>query len=531
MNFKIIPILGRKTSVPPDDPTLFRQLDQNTFLTHDTGGVNFDLARKKQACSKSYGSVQWSNSANAQATKTMGLFELYDGTNRDHIIFDNGLCYIYDSSLDPQPMADAGSTTFANSNEDLYSIIKVGAYMVFTDRGGHTPYKWANGDANLTKLIASGTEYKFRWLVNFQRRVIGIYSDQANGDIDIRWSTAWPTTAIGSLNFPATNQLYVPNDDSLVGGATMGSDRCFLYSEDSIQQLIYMPDYETPFRCYTVVPKQGCTGHHSIVNLGDRHFLFNRNYGFCEYRGGTVFPYGVPISADIETELQNINPDYYNLIIGTYIPLSREVVWSVPFSGDSFCDTLLFYNVDTKQWRTEDKSMRYIDSWRMYASYTWNDLIAELGGTGAIWSDAGSNTWAYYASQRQRLVYSNTDGHLHYRASEGLNGEAIDGYRVEPIMDFGDPISKKLLSEIWFGIGYSGNFSIDVYHRAGNTVGELVLEDWDSIGSISCNSPDPPVIYTSKNNRYHQIKWGTNLADEKFEVNWIDFKYELQGGY
>jgi len=529
IDFKIIPILGRKTDVPADDPSLFRFIGENVAETHDVGGLNFDLNRKRRACTKSYGYTEWSTSATSQATKCLGLFELYDGSNRDHIFFDNGKCYVYDSSLDPQLTEDSESTTFATDNVDLYSIIKVGSYMVFADRAEHTPYKWKNGDANLTKLCASGTEYKFRYLVSFARRVIGLYSDQTDGNIDIRYSTDWPTTAITSLNYPAANQLWVPNDDPITGGATMGMDRCFIYCEDSIQQLVYYPDYVAPFRAYTIVPHQGSVNHHSIVALGDRHYLFNKNYGFCEYRGGNQFPYGgKPISNDIESDILEIASDYYNIIVGTFVPFTREVVWTVPMGGYSIPTHLLFYNIDTGQWRFEDKAMRYVDHWRMYGSYTWNDFITDLGGTEAVWTSAGTNTWAYYTSMRERLVYANTDGKLYYQDSEALNGSALDGYRIEPVLDFGDAKREDLLSEIWFDLAISGNYSIHNYHRSGDTLGEVEGASWTALDTLSHYSPALPKINVGKTNRLHQIKWRTDAANEKFQVNGITFRFEPQ---
>ena len=527
-SFKIIPILGRKTDVMADDESLFRFISENIALTHDTGGINFDITEKANACSKSKGYEKWSNSANAQATKCLGLYELIAGSTRDHIFFDNGKCYIYDSGLDPAAMQDSGSTTFATHDIDLYSIITVGAYMVFADRAEHEPYKWKHGDATLSKLIASGTHYKFRYLVPFQRRVIGLYSDQTDGDIEVRWSTSWPGTAIGDLNFPATNQLYIPNDDSIMGGALMGHDRCYIYCKDSIQQLVYYPDYSAPFRCYTVVQKQGCECHHSIINLGDRHLLFNRNYGFCEYRGGHTFPYGGrSLSDPIEDLIQGISADYYNLIVGTFIPLTKEAVWAVPLDSSSTPSHLLFYNIETGQWRVEDKSMRYVDEWRLVGNYTWNDLITDAGGAGSDWSGVSSNSWAYYASVKQRLVYANTDGHLYNRDGDDIDGSNLDGYRIEPAMHFGRDFEYKLLKEIWFGIALSGSYSIDVSHRSGNTMGELIGASWTSLGSVSCDDNSRPVLHCDKNARYHQIKWGTNLKDERFRVTDIVFKYEL----
>jgi len=528
IELKLIPVLGRKTSVPPDDPSMFQWIGDTTALTHDAGGVNFDLERKKNACSKSYGKTEWSNSATAQATKCMGLAELDDGTNLNHIYCDNGKIYYYDSALDPQDIS--GGVTFANDSIDLYSFVKVGDYIVLADRAEHTPYKWKHADANVSKLIASGTEYKFRYLMTFQRRVFGLYSDQTDGDIDIRWSTSWPGTAIGSLNFPATNQLYVPNDDPITGGKTMGVDKAYIYCRDSIQRIVYFQDFETPFRIYTAVPQQGCPGHHSIVSLGNRHFLFNKNYGFVEYRGGQEFPYGGrPISADIEDIIQDFDVDFYSMIVGAAVPLTRQIAWAVPFTGDSTPSHILFYNYETGQWTIEDKAMRFISNWRMYDNFTWNNLITELGGTGATWNDAGTNTWAYYTSNRQRLAMSNTDGKLYYRAGETDAGSALDGYRIEPVVDFGNKYRRDLLQEIWFDIAYGGNFSIDVSWRGGDTTGELVDASWTSLGSVSCNDPTVPAIRNiSQSARMHQIKWGTDAASEPWRVNGINLIAQTQ---
>jgi len=479
------------------------------------------------ACSKSFGYQKWSNSVNAQATKCLGLFNLYDGTNRNHFMFDNGKLYKFDSSFDPADLNFASPVTFATDDADLYTAIRIGDYMVFTDRGETDMAKWKQGDANLSKVIASGTDYLFRFIVSFQRRLIGLYSDQTDGNIDIRWSTAWPATAITSLNYPAANQLYVPNDDPITGGATMGQDRCFIYSENSINQLVYYPDYELPFRLFTVVPDQGAVNHHSIVAVGNSHYLFNASYGFCRYDGGNVFPAGgKPISDDIETDIQGINTAFYDLIVGTYIPIDREVCWTVPWGGESAPNRLFFYNVDTGQWRFEDKSMRFVDTWTMFTSYTWNDLINDLGGSGATWGLSNNETWAYYTSNRQRLSYGNTDGHLYYQGGNSVDGSALDGHRVEPVLDFGKPRVNTLVKEVWFDMGITGDYSLDLYHRGGNTLGELLGQSWTSMGSLSLDSAARPVIHVMQNARLHQFKWGTDGAAEDFEVHSLTFKYD-----
>lgn len=524
--FTIIPVLGRKTDVPPDDPSLFESAGEGVALTHDVGGVNFDLVRKTNACTKSKGYAVLDSAANSQASRTMGLFELESANVRDHIMFDNGKAFIFNRLANDNTWdltEDVNSTTFANSEEQLYSIIRVGAYMVFSDFGQHQAYKWQHNEGYLTPLIASGTVYRARYLMVFQRRVIFMYTDQANGDIDVRWSSPWPATAIINLTVSDSNQLYIPNDDTIAGGATLGHDNAYVYCKNSIQQLIYYPDYATPFRLVTIVPQQGCTGHHSIVNMGDRHFVFNRNFGFCMWNGATSFPTQI-ISKDIDADVRGITKDYYDRIYGTYIPLTRQAVWAVPMDGASSNTHLWFYNIDTGQWTIEDKPMRCIDSWRIYDSLTWVQLQSIYAPSAGLWSEI-TGRWPDYQPLKEYPVYSNTNGRVYKHTGEDLADSALDGYRIEPIGDFGNKLRRDQLKEIWFNLNAVGAFNIHVYHRSGDTCGEVEDANWTTLDTIDCDSPTNAYINVNKTGRLHQIKWRTNSKDEKFQVNSIIFKY------
>ena len=126
---------------------------------------------------------------------------------------------------------------------------------------------------------------------------------------------------------------------------------------------------------------------------------------------------------------------------------------------------------------------------------------------------------------------ADTNGIVYSSSGEARIAAALDGYRIEPIMHFGSPENKKYIKEIWFGIVEGGAWSIDVSWRGGDTVKEVLAASWTSLGSISLNNPDPPVLYCGQNQRFHQLKWGTDAAGEKFAINWIDVFYELQGKY
>ena len=531
-SFIIRPVLGIRSNVPQNSPVLFREGN----LCHCVDGVNFDLSRRKWASTKSYGYTQWSNSANAQATRCVGLFELIDSSdNVNHIFFDNGRMYYYDTSRDPVAVDHATPVVMADEDLKLYSMIQYGDHIVWTDWGEHEPYCWTHGGANFEEAKASGTAYKFRYLETYQNYIFGAYSDQTNGDIEIRWSNNLPIpgAAAGDLTFAAGNQLYKPGNDSITGIKKFGSNACFLYGETSIDSIDYYGNYLTPFAIRNMVAGQGAVNHHSVVDAGGRHFFLNKNYGFCEYRGGTEFPYGGrPISEAIEDKIASITPGSYLSVVGEFLPQRNEIVWTVPLNGATSPNALLFYNVNDGNWRVEDKVARYVDNWTVVSSLIWDGATYDLADAGiTYWSDFGSSALSQYVSSSPRMAFANTDGQAYFRSTEANNEGDIDGYRIEPILDFNQPENKDLLLEIWFDIVDHGEFSIYLEHRSGDTIAECENASFTAVDSISCDDPANAVCYLSKLGRFHQIKWGTDAKDEKFGVNAIEFKYASRGRY
>lgn len=529
---KILPYLGRKTNCPADSNSMFQSLSDSgsVLATFDAGGVNFDLRRDRNSCMKSRGFDKYTSAPNSEATKCFGLKELYDGTNRNFIMFDNGKVFVVNSSTLALDDITASGVTFANSNIDLYSSISFGGYMIFADRAEHTPYKWTHGDAEVSKLILSGTEYKFRYLEEFQNRIIGAYSDQTNGDLEIRWTDALPPWA--TLDFPDANQLYKPiGDDRITGIKRLGTDTCILYSENSISRIEYYPT-TSPFSLVRSVAGYGASNHHSIVSARGSHFFFCTDYGFCRYDGGAEFPSGgAPISENIEQDVATISREGQKLIVGTYLPIYDEICWAVPLNASTYNTHLLFYNLSTGQWRLEDKRMTYVNSFLVGEALTWAQFATEIGGT-STWGELDSPTlvWASFAPQLSSLVFASTDGHIYRYKTESLDGAPIDGYRIEPMLDFGQPLRRDTLTEIWLDIAQQNNVSISIWWRGGDTVGELETMQWENLGTVTCNNLCA-YLATYRTARIHQIKWGTSGANEPFNVPGITMKYIPQGLY
>jgi len=525
------PLLGIKSNVPHNDGSLFQSMGENVFAVHAVDSLNIGHSRPRNTAKKSLGRLVYSSSATPTTTYCVGMFELFDGTNRVPWIMmvdgggGSGRLFKY-STRAPTRISDVvdhdGAVEFRDDATFLWSAIRYGSYMVFTDFAEHTPYSVDHDDTTCEKAIAAGTEFKFRYLESFQRRIIGAYSDQTNGHLEIRWSGANQTCQT-DLEFAAANQLFRGNDDPITGIKRMGFNSCCLYGDHSIDRIVYYPNYTTPFGLTNMISNEGAANHHSIVDVGGRHFLFNSNYGFCEYRGGLEFPHGGrPISEAIEDKISLIDSTYYKMIVGKFIPTLKEICWTVPADGGSTNNELWFYSIETGNWRVENKAASFIDNWILNSGLTWTELIALGYSTWQDVIDAGL-TWSDFVSFVPSLVMSSADGHVYEYASEQDDEQTYESYRIEPILPNND--RRSMLEEIWFGLTEVGSFNLTVYYRGGDTVGEVEAATWESLGTVSCDSPDYPVVRCGKNNFYHQIKWGSNQSNDRFGVNEIVFKY------
>lgn len=529
--YTIYPILGVKNDVPPDDMAMYKPIGENAAFTHCVDGRNFDTIRKRNACNKTTGKAQWSNSATATTQSCLGLFELSASGNKTVWSFmtdgtSNGRVFRYDSSRDPVRISDvaghSGAVEFKASTLYPYSIIRFGDHMVFTDFGEHTPYCADFNDTVLTKLISSGTEYKFRYLESFQNYILGAYSDQSNGELELRWSGVLPVPGTSCV-FASGDALYVPTDDPITGAKRLGRSNCFVYCEQAINRLDYYGNWNTPFGFSTPITGIGTTNHDSIVNAGNLQYFYSADWGFCSFDGRTV----TPIADGINEWASGVAYSYYTMIVGTHWPEKGEIAWAVPLEASSTANAILFYNYRTGQWRRKDINCAYIRPMTWAESVTWQDLI-DLGYT--TWQDFGNLRWIDLLNESREMFLSGSDGHLYYDGTEYDNGSDWDAYREEPIISFGAE-DKSLILELWFNIVETGDYSIYVYYRGGDTVGECRSANWEALDEVSFNSPANAVCHLAKTNRYHQIKWGSDGGNEPFSVHSIQFKYEPEGRY
>ena len=482
--------------------------DVNTadIATFDVGGINCEYTSVLNATTTVEGYQKYSGTA--LTNPYQALYLLDNGSNSDLICLSGGKFYYYDSNKNPVNIDAATPVTFSTSG--FLSLIQFGDYAVFGDNS-ETPYKWSHGDANLTKLIQSGTEYKFKYLETFQQRIFGIYSDQTNGQIEIRWTDALPSWA--SLSFPSDNQLYKPDNDlGFTGIKRRGNNQCYVYGKDSILSLDYFPNSVREFGLNLQTTEIGTENHWSIVDTGYSHIFYDRFKGFIEYFGGNKYKI---ISDPIRPLLDTIAYSYQGEIYGISRPRQNEIAYFVPLDNSSTNNAILVYNLDAKEWRREPRSfcLGYKSSLTT-SSMTWTDFIATYGTT---WPTGYS--WAS-ALGRENEFYGASDGNLYTTGGVSEDGSAYDSYRIEPIISLEQPERWLRLQEIRFYDTFSSSENIQVYWRGGLTEHGCLNASWESLGSLNSEY----TLYFDKSSPFHQFKWGYFDKKARFSVSVIKIK-------
>ena len=544
-SFILYPILGLKTNVPQNSPALLRLVGDRVAMSHCVDCNNILVSSERHETTKGPGKTEWSNSATTTTQTCLGMFELDVSGSRSHWLAmgdnsGNGRIFKYDGSRDPNEVNDGvgGGTEYADDPLSKYCFLQFGGYMIFCDNGEHTPYCADSDDANLSKLVDQDTEYKPKYIEQFQRRILAANIDTAqitDGDISVIWATAdgggipVPSTncTFGSGN-PPTNHLFRPVDDPITGIRSVGRNACFLWGAESIDAIDYFANYTTPFGIRNLIPKQGFVNNPGVVSTGNAIFGFNENYGFCEFRGGE-FPHGgIPISEDVEDLVSTIARTYFNHIVGKFIPHKQSIYWTVPLAGSSTPNAVLKYHIVDRTWTKSDIVTYWIDNWVTDTDITFTDLLAQGYTT---FDDIADLTFSDLVSENASIMFSSTDGKTYSHSGTSDNDSNYDGNRIEPILDFGRPNDKDILLEIWFDLTSYGNFNIYVDYRGGNTPAEVEAASWQNLQEVSCNNPSNAVCYTAQTNRFHQIRYGTDAKNEQFGINSIEFRYQPQGRY
>jgi hypothetical protein len=537
LSFTILPVLGLKDDVAANDLSMFKFITDSIAETHcpDSDYVGYDnVYTNKSRCANKVGGLATYASLDiavtSGTTSVIAAFSYaFKGIPYHYVAIgnrDDELRIIeYTSGSSAVLLSDgAGVVDFICSSTLGVDYPYVGFFEA-PDRvivtggvpGAATPFCITPGDGVAVSL---DTTYYINFAVYFENRLFIANLDFSNGNgrFDIRYSNLNPTLPYYSasidstLSIPASNQLFYPDKEEITGIQKLNENRLIVYSKESISEIKYIANYASPFSIRKILTGYGSLCNNCIATVSGLHFFYDRNNGFCSFDGANIFP----ISNSIQDTVDSIVPVPLPAFLGgsfgeqfhmpvCHIPNTDEIAWSVSFNGTANT-AILYYNYIKNNWRKDTIPARCI-----YPGYTYT-----LG------------------TRKRMYVVNDTDIKYNYYSTSN-NGAIYAAYRVEPILNFGGE-NRTLINEIWVrpAITTVGE-EIDIWYRGGQTVREVTAASWTAYDTIRTDTaPSVPArtpLGLNTNNRYHQIKWGSDSTGALFSIEKIEFKYVMQGRY
>lgn len=218
----------------------------------------------------------------------------------------------------------------------------------------------------------------------------------------------------------------------------------------------------------------GLAASGTVVNCGDRHYFFGRDGRFYEFNGTDKQPIGKAVE-----DYVNKNIAGEGSIFGFRRLMPDSCVWAFSTDADnpSVPDTAVAFNRQDGSWTIEDfpfTAARTVDSSAIAGPIGTATSIDELTGTidaltGAI---DDLSTDAYFrdttSNRLNAEVMGSDDGFLYYRAGWTNDGADREHLWRSGILDFGEPLRSKHLSNIEVVMRKDGLMNQGVDVPAGN---------------------------------------------------------------
>jgi hypothetical protein len=142
-------------------------------------------------------------------------------------------------------------------------------------------------------------------------------------------------------------------DDGIVGAGiynVQGANQLIAFTQHTVNGASLVED-DLVYESHDLLSSIGCAGHESIVNGpdGNLYYMSIDDDGLKQIR--KVYDPN-PLSYDIQPLLDLMNPGLAPYIAAAYVSQFREIWWSVPSSGDSTANDLVFiYGLEAETWQ------------------------------------------------------------------------------------------------------------------------------------------------------------------------------------
>ena len=551
MFFKILPILGLKTNVPVDDPSLIKMIGNNAGLSYDVGGTNITYNRQRNCCTKSLGDDQWSNSAITTPSTPNFMYYFDTFSTKKNYIFRGDEGYVYDTLEDPSeyPLQYITYSNLANGGGDgtIVSGDTVTGDTTSTSATVVCGTTSSSGSLYIKDVTGGTGNFSASESLTFNSSEETADCDSVIQEKDLRPTDAvlyGETVIFSAINSGAhsgmTPFIWTSGDGENFYPLITGTDATlyvFKYINEWYNHIIGLHTSETngegsirwtealpsgsnlTFPSANQIYKPGNDEITGSAKFGRNLFLVYGRNSICklDYYPSATPAFGATMLID------NLGIEDQKCLINAYGShwFFNKSYGFIQYNGSGSINTENIISKDieniiatidfSKITQITGKHVRGSRQlvWAITTTQAWPDTLLYFDVDSRTWSredrtDANiiiMDSWPDDVGTEDvhKLVFSgSSDGHVYYKNGEVLDsvsGTLFDAYRIEPAMYFHDAKRKKFLKSIWFGIDSGDNAYLDVYYRNGNTVYDLETKSWQFIGSLYLRTDGDSVIH------------------------------------
>ncbi len=156
--------------------------------------------------------------------------------------------------------------------------------------------------------------------------------------------------------YPSINSFHAGRDEGgKITGMKSAGKELIVSSDRSLSSVYTTGNDYTPYGIRHTNSPVGCTAPRSMVVANGTLFFWGGN-GFYAFGNNTAVNISEPALGAIQLDMQQ---DLLNYICGCYH--DEKIIWAVPYDDEEYLDTLLIYDLKTKEWDVSWKTFQIID--------------------------------------------------------------------------------------------------------------------------------------------------------------------------
>lgn len=260
--------------------------------------------------------------------------------------------------------------TFAGLDSDIWVVDNASETLIATNNGIDYPIMWRGGDDLVENLTE---EFKCRWLTYYSGRAFAGYiiSGGQNYPVNIRWSGLLDFTDWGDTGSDA-GEIALTEGRGYISRLLSFRDYLYVIKSESIERLWAVAS-EDIVNTKLLRNDLGTKSPHSFVIYRDMiYFYCTLDRTFRKFDGFS----DIVISKNQDSLVKGITLSSENIIRGYFIGETRQLIWSIPYGGETTLNKLLIADIDysNSPWTVIDMVVLSFGKFELYNGYNWDNL-------------------------------------------------------------------------------------------------------------------------------------------------------------